>query len=369
LGSPEHTLVVDNVDSAPVLAATPRGKTYLLLLRESDLMAQEFDEVSGKVLGNPVLLAPHIGRVGNPPLMPAVGVSPSGILAYQNEDEAETRRLSWVDRSGRPVHTLSPDVWVERPRLSPDQSSVVGNRPSGRGEIWVTDLGRESSERKTFDGIPGGSAVWSKDGSRLAFSREQGGIYSIDVNGGKPELLTETNGLPRSWWGQHLLYTFKGKIYLLDLAAANKPIQMLSTNGNSSFGEFSSDGNYIAFDSDKSGRPEVYVQPIVSGAKETRVSINGGLQPQWRGDAKELFFVTPDGDLMAVDIRLGDAVSAGTPHKLFHFNSRDGYEVVANGYDVAKDGQRFLIVSESEENLPITVVLNWWVELEKQLGR
>jgi hypothetical protein len=83
-----------------------------------------------------------------------------------------------------------------------------------------------------------------------------------------------------------------------------------------------------------------------------------------------MFFVSLDGDLMAVDIKLGNAVSTGTPHKLFRFDGMDGYEVNRNGYDVAKNGQRFLIVSPvGELNSPITVVLNWWVELEKRLGR
>jgi eukaryotic-like serine/threonine-protein kinase len=373
LGSTERTLVVDNVLSAPVLAPTPRGKTYLLFLRESNLMAQGFDEASGKVFGNPVLLAPRIGQVANPAVMPTVGVSPSGILTYQNADQVTTRRLRWVDRSGLPLRTLSADLLVGGPRLSPDQSSVAGVRS---GDIWMTDLVRESSERKTFDDVLENSVVWSEDGSRLAFLRWKSGIYTIDVKGdGKPKLLTETQGAPTSWSGQRLLYTLppalQSKIYLLDVANVKKPIQVGSPNGGSGSGEFSPDGKYIAFHSDKSGRPEVYVQPIPPGAGETRVSVNGGGVPRWRGDGKEIFFVNPDGDLMAVDIKLGGAISVGTPHKLFRFDSRDGYEVARNGgYDVARDGQRFLFVSPVEEfNSPITVVLNWWVELEKRLGR
>jgi Tol biopolymer transport system component len=375
LGSAERTLVVDNVLSAPVLAPTPRGKTYLLFLRESDLMAQEFDEASGKVLGNPALLVPRIGQVGIPAVRPAVGVSPSGILAYQNAGEAMTRRLTFVDRSGLPLRTLSPEVSVERPRLSPDQLSVVGTRPSGGQDIWVTDLVRESADRKTFADTLENFAVWSKDGSRIAFLRVQSGIYAIDVKGdGKPKLLTETPGIPTSWSDQCLLYTFPGppygKIYLLDVANGKKPIPVGSPNGYSGSGEFSPDGNYIAFHSDKSGRDQVYVQPAPPATGETPVSINGGRVPRWRGDGKEIFFVSPDGDLMAVDIKLGRAISVGTPHKLFRFNNRDAYDV-GGIYDVDKDGKRFLSAShgEEEQNAPITVVLNWWVEWEKRLGR
>lgn len=372
LGSTERTLVVDNVLSAPVLALTPRGKTYLLFLRESDLVAQEFDEASGKVLGNPVLLVSSIGRVGVEAVRPTVGVSPGGILAYQNADEATTRRLTWVDRSGLRVHTFSKDVSVEMPSISPDQLSVAGIR---RRDIWVTDLIRESSERKTFNENVG-SVVWSKDGSRLAFSRLERTIHAIDANGGgQPKPLAETNGAPTSWLGENLLYDSprpkSGKVYLLNLASDKKPIQVGPPNGYSSHGTFSPDGHYIAFESDRSGRYEVYIQTVPPSSGETRVSINGGGLARWRADGREIFFVTPEGDLMAVDIKLGTPVSVGTPHKLFRIEGvRNGFEVAANGYDVARDGQRFLIVSRVEEvNAPITVVLNWWVELERRVGR
>jgi serine/threonine protein kinase len=376
LGSAERTLVVDHVASAPVLARTPRGKTYLLLLSDSDLTAQEFDEASGKVLGNPVVFVPGIGHVDAPSVVPAVGVSPSGILAYHNAaGGGMNRRLTWVDRAGSPVHTFPPKLLVSRPRLSPDQLSVVGTRgtqSAGGLDIWVTDLVKESFERKTFDDTQEDFAVWSKDGSRLAFLRRDSGIYTIEVDGGgKPKLLTETHDFPTSWSSRHLLYEYFGKIYLLDVDGGKKPIQAGSPSGNSFRGEFSPDGNYIAFDSDRSGRHEVYIQPIPPGRGEKRVSINGGGVPRWRGDGKEIFFISLEGDLMAVDIKLGDVVSAGTPHKLFRFDGRDGYAVARDGYDVARNGQRFLIVSRGDAplNSPITVVLNWWVELEKRLGR
>ena len=124
LVSGKRTWVLDDVQSAPILAPTPRGKTYLFFLRDFDLFAQEFDEASGKVLGAPVVLVSRVGRVGEPAVRPAVGVSTSGILAYQKADAVTTTQLKWLERSGLPVRTLSPDVSVSRPRLSPDQSLV-----------------------------------------------------------------------------------------------------------------------------------------------------------------------------------------------------------------------------------------------------
>src|SRR5262249_58450821 len=135
---------------------------------------------------------------------------------------------------------------------------------------------------------------------------------------GTTKLLLGNHGMPTSWSGQHVLYGVE-KIYLLDLASAKEPIQVGSPNGKSFRGEFSPDGNYIAFDSDRSGRYEVYVQPIPPGTGDTRVSINGGGVPRWGGDGEEIFFVNVDGDLMAGGIKIGEAVFVGTPHKLFRF--------------------------------------------------
>src|SRR5262249_38895202 len=148
---------------------------------------------------------PAYWRVGDPAVKPPGGGSASGILADQDADVTMTRQLTWIDRYGLPVRAFSPRASVTKPRLSPAQLSIVGTRPTGSQDIWVTNLIRESSERKTFDDTPENFAVWSKDGSRVAFLR-MSGIYEIDVDDrGKPKLLTETPGIPLSWSRQHLL--------------------------------------------------------------------------------------------------------------------------------------------------------------------
>jgi len=373
LDSAERTLVIDNVQSAPILAPTPGGKTYLLFERDSHLFAQEFDEVSGKVLGTSAVLIPYVGLVGDPAFRPAVGVSASGNLAYQNQAATTTTTLTWLNRSGAPVEALSPEVYVSRPRLSPDQSSLVGTRPSGGQNIWVTNLNRPSARRLTFGDALESFPVWSSDGSRVAYFRSLGGIYAADADGGgESQLLTESYALPTSWWGKHLLYTAPepplSKLYMLDVTT-KEVTQVGSAYGHSFAGEFSPDGNYIAFCSDQAGRHEVYVRPVPPGAGETQVSLGGGLAPRWNGDGTELFFVSLDGDLMAADMKLGKPVA--DPARLFSLG-RDGY--TRQSYVVARDGQRFLVASPQVASppgvdAPITVVLNWWVMLERGPGR
>jgi Tol biopolymer transport system component len=367
LDSGERTIVVDNVQSAPILAPTPTGKIYLLFQRDSHLFVQEFDEVAGKVLGTPEVLIPNIGLVGDPAVRPAVGVSASGILAYQNPGTTTTtRRLVWVNRSGALLHELSPEVRVSRWRLSPDQSSMVGTRSSGGQDIWVTTLDRPFSRRLTYGDTPENFPVWSSDGSRVAYWSSLGGIHAADADGsGGSQLLTETRGHPWSWSGNHLVYGFPesplSKLYLLDVTT-KEVTQVGSAVGYSFQGEFSPDGKYLAFCSDKSGRYEIYVQPVPPGAGETQVSLGGGVAPRWNGDGTELFFASLDGELMAAGMELGKPVAAG-PTRLFSLGyGRNGYPP---GYDVARDGQRFLIAPPGEGNAPITVVLNWWMMLER----
>jgi hypothetical protein len=150
LDSMARMMVIDNVISAPILAPTPGGKTYLLFLRAPELMAQEFDETSGTVRDTPVVLVSNIGRVGQS--HPTVGVSPSGILAFQNAGDSAFGQLVWFDRSGMEVGTLPSDLALSNLQLSPDGSWVAGHRvdESGSLDIWMTDLQRLSSTRMTF---------------------------------------------------------------------------------------------------------------------------------------------------------------------------------------------------------------------------
>lgn len=370
LGSRDHSMVLDDVDSTGILAETPRGKTYLLFLRDSDLFAQEFDPRAGVLRGSSALVASGVGRVANPRVKPAVGASRAGILAYQMGNVTVVGQLTWFDRSGKPQGALPAEVSGQGVDLSPDGSSVAMSRvdQSGNEDVWLTDIERKSSTRLSFSKARDVSPVWSPDANRVAFVEMGGGqpkIYIVDAHdAGNKQNIRISADSPESWSpdGKSLLVGSNGGLSLIPVTGTDEPIKAGSANGSSSEGRFSPDGRFIAFVSDQSGRQEVYVQRAPPASGEWKISIDGGSAPRWRKDGRELFFISATGAMMAVDVKPGENFSAGIPHQLF---AVEGVNVA--DYDVRADGKQFLVFvpQRQKQDFPITVVLNWWAELGK----
>jgi eukaryotic-like serine/threonine-protein kinase len=365
LGSEERSVVVDIADGAPLATRTPTGKSYLLYVRTGDLLVQAFDETAGVVRGSPKVLVAGIGLVANPPLRPAVDVS-SGVLAYQTGGVADVPPLLWVNRSGIEVARLTREASVGDPRLSPDGDRLLGRRfDLGSSSIWVTDLRRGSSTRITFSDAAF-DGLWSPDGSKVAFRGGQG-IVVAGVDGGGEHRVADP--VTRLWdWspdGQTLAASIVNGFALIRVDGAQKRVEVRAPRGRMRDTFFSPNGKYIALVSDETGRDEVYVQATPPGTSRTKISINGGSLPRWRADGKELFFVSPgDGSpMMAVDVDTGAMFSAGIPRPLF---KTGGGQSLAAGYAVRADGQQFLMPGRAAQadTWPITVVLNWWTELE-----
>jgi len=371
LGSMARKTILPGMNGAAIFAPAPDGRNYLLNVRDASLVAQEFDDKTGSVRRSPIVLVDGIGLVGNPPMLPSVGVSPSGVLVYQTASQTSAYRLSWFDRSGKLLSELPPEVGGYDPRLSPDGRFAAVSRPSGTGagaDIWLLDLLRGSSTRFTFG--QGGKQhytvpIWSPDGKRLAYTLVGGGIYVKDARGTGAEqevLKRGFPGVPLSWSpdGREILFGTRSGLFLLPLSGQD-PIPVDASGAVS--GEISPDGKYLAFVSQETSRAEVYVEPMPPATGRWQISINGGARPKWRADGKELFFLSPDLKIMVADIQLGQGVTAGTPHALFQIATPDGFGTI---YDVSSDGQRFLVSSGSfaEANAPITVVLNWWAGLK-----
>jgi serine/threonine protein kinase/Tol biopolymer transport system component len=319
--------------------------------------------------------------------------SQSGDLAYANDAQDLRSRLLWVDRAGKELGAVAEPALYRNPALSPDDTraavGVSGSAAEARPDdsIWVVNLKRNVSSRLTFgDGIRA-FPIWSPDGTRVAYAStgKAGPFYKLQQklsSGGGDEATihesTETALLPSDWspdGKQVLLATLTASGDNLDLATVAAaggagPVDLVKTPGPTREfnGRFSPDGKWFAYQSNESGRYEVFVQAFPKAGGKWQVSTAGGNLPMWRGDGKEIIYQGPDETFFAATINpAGAGFEVGVPVKLFqHRMSHGNYE--RNSWTVTRDGQRFLLVVPLEDNVTRStqVVLNWAAGLKKQ---
>jgi len=301
----------------------------------------------------------------------------SGILVYLANSATSARdfQLTWLDRSGKELEKVGPRTELSRVSLSPNEKTSAITRQAG---LWLRDMLRNVEARFTFPPLVGIAAVWSPDGSRIAFS-SGGNLYLKDASNSGPEQLIFQSGNPKfpSDWspdGRSLIYTEIDAKTGADLwiipdpassTADRKPVKFLGTEFVEAQGQLSPDGHWIAYVSDEGGQYEVYVRAFPSGAGKTKVSSNRSYEPRWSKDGKELFYMEgapPRFKLIAVPVKVGNGPSfeAGAPKPLFEFRTLPNItQASVFDYSVTKDG-RFLINVQSESADPtLNVITNW----------
>jgi Tol biopolymer transport system component len=377
---------------------------YLLFMRDGTLMAQPFDNNRLELKGQPTPIAEQVGSSNGGGGIGSFSASASA-LVYISSNDASIRRggsrgnfvghLAWFDRDGKVLGTIG-DLGVYRSvSLSPDGKSAAFERADvrnpGNRSVWLFDFARGVTTRFTFNSDWDMSPVWSPDGSHIAFGSGRAGgvqIFQKASNlAGQEELLDKSlpNEVPSSWSpdGRFLLFyspTPPVRIWILPLSGAagdRKPVPFEDTQFDEAWGRFSPDGRWIAYHSNESGKNQIYVRPFdaasISGASPPRalpvtgkwmVSKDGGTTALWRGDGKELFYLSLDGQVMAVDVSTTGVFQAGVPKALF--KAPEGVLFWA----VAADGKRFLMASPAAESpappQAFSVVLNWQSALTKQ---
>jgi Tol biopolymer transport system component len=381
LDSPDHALVVADVGWGQYVEPG-----YLVFVRGAEVLAQPFDVSTGRVSGRAVA----VGRLGvnfgssNPN---GSGFSAaSGTLAFQTVNPALGTTLVWFDRRGTRGSVVGELSDYRNIQLSPDGSRLAVQRRSAdsqRQEIWTYDINRDVGTPMTLDTDIAGLPVWSPGGDRLFMVRRPGGLSVVPASGGKPakigdEDVIEPNSVSPD--GRLLAFTTLNAGTNRDIGfipiTGGAPTLLANSAADEMHAQISPNGRWVAYESTESGSGEIYVQRFPGGGGKVRVSPGGGVQPRWRRDGRELFYLIPtargdqdrDGRMMAVafddtaDLRLGQPVA------LFEgkFRFTGGLGTIAN-YDVAADGQRFLVATPTgtREEPPITVITNW----QSLLGR
>ena len=307
----------------------------------------------------------------------AFSVSGLGVIAY-SFGSTGGRQLSWLDRTGKVIEKVGPFMAYADLALSPDQKRAAVQLFDN--DLWVVDLIRGIPSRFTFNPSTEDYPVWSPDGARVLFNFNPSGpadiYWKASSGAGAEELVLKSSTTKNPWdWsrdGRFILYEdlspqTRSDLWVLPLFADKKPQPFLQTPFAETMGRFSPDGKWIAYVSDESGTPQVYVQPFPASGGKWQISTQGGLTPRWRGDGKELFFLSPDRQLMSADVNpAGATFEAGSPKALFQ--TQVDTANISNRYDVSRDGQRFLMSLPVENTVspPITVITNWLVGIERK---
>jgi Tol biopolymer transport system component len=361
----------------PVPMRTRYGSGQLLHVQDgSTLLAQRFDVARAELTGDPVPVASSVAS-GEVPRWGWFSVSANDVLTYI---EGSTNiQLVWLDRSGKRLGTLGDPGRYQGPiALSPDDSRVAVQIKAGDGQdnIWMIDVAREVASRVTTSPPQARDPVWSPDSRELIFEGgpEGGDPYRIELRAGAtPSALLETAEYenPEDWSrdGKILLYRTTGEenaLWALPLEGEGPSELVLKSESSLRDPQLSSDGQWLTYVSDESGRFEVYVEPFRRPGERVRVSPDGGGQPKWRGDGQELFYLSADGRLMTVDVRQGDSgPDVGFPAALLSGDRAVEQLWGRDDYAVTADGQRFLVKTRVEEqDRRIHVVLNWTSLLE-----
>ena len=348
---------------------------YLQFVRGSNLMAQKFDQKSLQLSGDPTPVVEQLGR--DYTFSAAYTVSRNGIMVAHNGG-VSTSVLTWYDRTGKAGAVLGTDNYNVI-RFSPDgktlSASIYDN--SGGEDIWLLDLARGVRTRFTFGPALSDDPVWSPDGKMIVFDSNRTGSYAIyqkPSNGTQKEELVYADPAIKfttSWSpnGKFVLMDHIGvdaqgrtSIWVLPMFGDRKAYPLISNDFNNTFSQFSPDGHWVAYDSNESGRDEIYAVAFPNPTARFQISTSGGANAQWRPDGKELFYTDADNKIMAVDIAShGDALQIGTPHALW----QPRLQAVNPPY-ATPDGKRFLaneLPLQSTSHLSLT--LNWDAELKK----
>ncbi|MEP6471312.1 MAG: protein kinase [Acidobacteriota bacterium] len=351
---------------------------HLLYVLQKTLLAQRFDLDQLEPQGEPVSIAKNVQE--DPGFFTAVfSASRNGTLAYQLGGGAVgLTQLVWFDRSGKKLEALEQPAEYWDPHISPDGRRVsftVGDP----GDAWSYEFSRKARTRLTFGPASESAPMWSPDGSRFVFTSGASGggdIYTKPASGGSGEkllvgssLLKEPTGYSPD--GRFLVYNVttgsskRRDVWIVSFVDGTSS-PLLATESDEADAVFSPDGRWIAYQSDESGRSEIYVRSYPKSGGKWQVSSGGGIHPVWRADQKEIFYQSADWKLMAVEVSTSAEFESGVPNALFPIRPKTAPN---RNFDVSPDGQRILVNMPAgegvEQSPPVVLVQNWTALLKR----
>jgi Tol biopolymer transport system component len=359
LGRSERTKLTDQ-------RATFAPPDHLLIVTQAGLVAQRVDLATGQPTGEPRALTDDVP--------PAASASDNGVLVYRRLHSFSSYQLELVDRGGRRIATVGERGDYFMPRVSPDGTKLAVERHNDRGfgDLELIDLARDAVTRFTFKPTKhNAAATWSPTGDRLAYHSQQGpgpnGMFVKPASGLTEERLVLEEGSPTDWTAGDVIVLerragrFGSDLWQLALNGPTEPSPLLNTPALEQQGRVSPNGKWLAYVSDESGEREVYVTQFPPAGGKWQLSSAGGETPVWRRDGAELFFVSGDGALMAVPVRIDRVFEHDRPAALFPWPLRRAATTNFWFYDALPDGKRFVGVVPLGD-IPaaeLNVIVNW----------
>ena len=379
LDTGERTLLVSG-GSYPRYA--PSG--HLVFGLDGTLRAVPFDLTSLTVTGDPVPVLEGVTTTGQGAAQ--ASFASDGTLVYVPgvAGSGRQRTLVWVDRDGTEELLAAAPREYTYPRISPDGRQVAVSVDDEEDDIWAWGLARETLRRLMFTPGRDSYPVWTPDGQRVAFSSPRDGvgdIYWKAADGtGTVERLTDSPNIqhPQAFTpdGSHLAFRedsseTRSALGTLAMDGERSSTPLLVTEFGEWNAELSSDGRWLAYQSDASGQSEIYVRPFPDVQEGlSQVSTDGGDQPLWGPDGRELFYQSSAGSLVVVSVETDPSFRPGNPEVLFEDDYRRGF---GRGYDISPDGQRFLMIKDTAPvdgtvvEAQIVLVQNWFEELKARV--